>query len=501
MRQASVTVFLGLCLSMVMSLFFSMTEVTRYMALLKEGEALFYSATQSAFAEYNRPLWEEYGILALDTDYCGSNPTDGVCDTVSYYISDGCAATDLIQESSVDFLKLSVEDVTMDECIYLTDEYGAALIKEAAKCMEKELASAVISEIQNNCESLSESAAVEINLSDVLQNAATSLEQTYMEETVEEEDSQKNSKNKKTETKLKTPPGNDDAKNLIQSIIEFKNRGILGQVVATEEVSDMVCSGKSFVSERTLNEGNGAVGNVSLYERALFQYYLTKHFSSYAKKTHEGGMNYELEYILCGKKSDSENLTATVERLLAIREVENLISLKQDVNKVAQAKALAATATAVCLHPELEEAVSYGIMVAWAYLESVLDVRLLLSGGKVALIKSPLEWTSELGNLPACFNINTKAKECTKGISYQQYLLGLFSLESQEKIAYRALDLMEETLHQKEHYETVCMDHMLVETCFYGDLSGNPLFLNFVPLYDSEVSGYDFSYERTISYL
>ena len=499
MRSGSVTIFLGLCLSMVMSLFFSMTEVTRFLALSKEGESLFYSATQSAFGEYNRPLWEEYGILALDTDYCGSAENDGVCNTVRYYLTEGVGAKNAIQESSVDFLKLGVENISNRESIYLTDEKGAALIKEAARCMEGELAAAVVSEIQNNCESIQEDAQNEVDLSTVLENAATSLNQTTVG--AEEAETEQKNKDEQEEDTKEDVPGNDDAKNLIQSTREYISKGVLAQVIPTEGISDKVYTTRSTVSERALNQGDGDVDSVSVFERALFQYYLTNHFSGYVEKVHEGGMDYELEYILCGKKSDLENLAGTVERLLAIREVENMISLYQDANKVAEAKALAATATAVCLHPELEEVVSYGIMIAWAYLESVLDVRLFLAGGKVSFIKTPMEWTSELATLVDCFNVQKKAKECEGGITYKQYLLGLFSLESQEKIAYRAMDLMEETLHQKEHYESVKIDHMLVQTYFSGELSGSSLFLNFVPLYESDGFDYQYSYERMISYL
>ena len=493
MRNASVTVFLGFCLSMIMSLFFSMTEVVRYVALHQQGAALFCSATQSAFGEYNRVLWEEYGILALDTDYCGAVKENGVCDTVKYYLTDGCAAKNVVQEASVDFLQLNVEEVTMDSCIYLTDARGAALIKEAARCMEGELASTVISEIQKNCESISEDSEGEVDLNTVLENTAGSLEQTTVESS-ETEDSE-------SEETKEASAGNDDAKNLIEATREFIALGVLAQVLPTETISENVYTNPQPVSERTLNQGDGTMESVSVLDRALFQYYLTQHFSSCVEQVHSGAMNYEMEYILCGKKSDRENLAGAVESLLAIREVENLISLNQDSNKVAQAKALAATATAVCLHPELEEIVSYGIMIAWAYLESVLDVRLLLSGGKVSFIKTPAEWTSELATLPMYFDVNVKARACETGITYKQYLLGLFTLEQQEKIAYRAMDLMEETLHQRERYESAAMDHMLVETCFYGDLRGEGVFLNFVPLYESDGLGYEFSYDRCISYL
>ncbi len=498
MKEGSVTVFLGLCLSMIMSLFFSMTEVTRYFALTQESKSLFYSATQSAFGEYNRPLWENYGILAIDTDYCKASKEDGVCDAVRYYLSDGYQAKNIIQEASVDFLKLYTEDVSKDSCIYLTDEAGAALIKEAARCMEGELASSVISEIQKNCENISEDSKNDVDLSTILENASDSLDQTQVEQPPEENEEDSSDEGK---PKQKTPKGNDDAKNLIQATREFIATGVLAQVISVDSISETVYTTPSPVSERLLNTGDGSPGSVNAFERALFQYYLTQHFSNYTNHAHEGGMSYELEYILCGKKSDRENLAGTVERLLAIREVENLISLHQDPNKVAEAKALAATATAVCLHPELEEIVSYGIMIAWAYLESVLDVRLLLSGGKVSFIKTPGEWTSQLAALPTYFNTSVKANQCASGINYEQYLLGLFTVERQEKLTYRSMDLMEETLHQIEHYENVCMDHMLVETCFYGDLKGNSLFLNFVPLYESDGSGYDFSYERTVSYL
>ena len=168
---------------------------------------------------------------------------------------------------------------------------------------------------------------------------------------------------------------------------------------------------------------------------------------------------------------------------------------------MAEAKSIAAAATAVLMHPELEEVVSYGLLVAWAYMESVLDVRLLLEGGKVPFIKTSQEWTSNLSELPTYLDVNVKAKDCERGLSYKQYLFGLFTLESQKNISYRAMDLVEEALHQKDHYDHVSLDLFLVEANIKMTLCSHPMFLVFIPLYQKDISLYEFCYEKKMTYL
>lgn len=94
-----------------------------------------------------------------------------------------------------------------------------------------------------------------------------------------------------------------------------------------------------------------------------------------------------MEYLLEGKTSDQENLEAVLNKLLLIRMGLNFVYLQTDTAKQAEAGAMAlALATAVAL-PMLEPVVKQVLLAAWAFGESVMDLRSLMSGKRVALVK------------------------------------------------------------------------------------------------------------------
>ena len=108
-----------------------------------------------------------------------------------------------------------------------------------------------------------------------------------------------------------------------------------------------------------------------------------------------------------------------MKRLLLWREVANVIYLFSDSAKCAEAEILALTLTAVLLVPELAQPVKYSILFAWAYVESLADVRALLNGGKVPLMKAGGEWKTSIQSL---IGFTGGAGEGEKGVN----LWGLF---------------------------------------------------------------------------
>ncbi len=82
-------------------------------------------------------------------------------------------------------------------------------------------------------------------------------------------------------------------------------------------------------------------------------------------------MEYELEYVLGGKRNDADNLKIVVSELLAMREPLNMASLTASSQRQSEAMALAVTLAGVSANPAVIEAVKYGILVAWAFAESV----------------------------------------------------------------------------------------------------------------------------------
>ena len=53
-------------------------------------------------------------------------------------------------------------------------------------------------------------------------------------------------------------------------------------------------------------------------------------------------------------------------------------------------------------------------------------------GGKIALVKSKEQWTTDLAHLLQSFQSQTRAKECSNGLKYQDYLKQILFLQRME---------------------------------------------------------------------
>ena len=166
---------------------------------------------------------------------------------------------------------------------------------------------------------------------------------------------------------------------------EVKKEGVLSLVLPENtKVSGKSINIEETVSHRSLEKGtmDSYVGT-DWYQKVLFYQYLVNYLGNYVEKKQDRVLEYELEYVLGGKRNDADNLKIVVSELLAMREPLNMASLTASSQRQSEAMALAVTLAGVSANPAVIEAVKYGILVAWAFAESVLDVRTLLSGGKI----------------------------------------------------------------------------------------------------------------------
>ena len=95
------------------------------------------------------------------------------------------------------------------------------------------------------------------------------------------------------------------------------------------------------------------------------------------------------------------------------------------------------------LMPEIAPLISLVLKACWAFGESVVDIRSLLGGGKVPLLKDDSSWQLSLGQLPRLLEADSAAQENRNGLDYQWYLRILLLMESEEKITGALMDLTE----------------------------------------------------------
>lgn len=147
----------------------------------------------------------------------------------------------------------------------------------------------------------------------------------------------------------------------------------------------------------------------------------------------------EMEYIICAKKSDTENLNGVRNRIIGVREILNMIYLNSDPEKNA-----AVTAAAVAIAPgPAAILVKQGIFAAWAFAESVNDYRLLMAGRRVPVMKDDMSWATDLKGILENTESGMIDTGNTRGDTYEDYLnVMIFAMDEEVRLL-RMMDLIQ----------------------------------------------------------
>lgn len=241
--------------------------------------------------------------------------------------------------------------------------------------------------------------------------------------------------------------------NPLSSVKKLKETSLLTLVCENpEELSSRSIVLDNLPSGRELQTGNwGKQSPYEVTDRPFFAAYLKEHFGSFTDVKDERALLYEQEYLIGGDPSDRENLEATCKWILSIRMATNYGYLLTDTVRQAEAEALALTLCSLLTVPGITEVVKHALLLAWAYGESVVDVRVLLKGKKVPAVKSTDTWQLQLANL---IKLGTDEEVVSEvdvagGLSYQNYLTGLLTMGYNWTLSMRSLDLIESNLHIK----------------------------------------------------
>ena len=185
--------------------------------------------------------------------------------------------------------------------------------------------------------------------------------------------------------------------------------------------------------------------------------YSLRFFHSYHKEEsahttpYSNAKGLEVEYLLHGKKSDYENLSAQVTSLLAFRESMNFIHIMSDPEKLEAVEEFVTSFLAITANPVVIAVFSAFVIGIWAFAQSLLDVKELLNDERVPLMHSLESWSLSLNHL-LDFLSYLSGEEIPReniGLSYEDYLrISLFTkgLLSQAKINDSMLYCMEKDI-------------------------------------------------------
>jgi len=436
MKKAEVTVFLSLVFVLLFSFIAAIIESASIQVAKNYKRGDMDRAVESVFAEYQKELLEDYDIFALEATYeTGDFVYENVMDRLVYYgAGEG--------EREIMGIRL------------LTDSGGQPFREQAAAYIENKLGIDSLNLLSGETQKWSN------------QNEESEEYQTE-EQTVNQE------MNVMLDEAEESLPEED---NPLTNISNIKNSTLLSIVVPDQEqISNKQVEINKLPSKRSINSGYGTFEvpnmNSALLQAAIGEYIL-EHFQSFTDEAEEGALSYEAEYILGGKQSDQENLEFVVKKLINIRFVSNYVHLQGDTQKKAEAQALALSLCTLLTVPGISEVVKQAILLAWAYGESIMDIRSLLGGKSVALVKTADNWQLSLSGLLTLGTDEDRKEgaDMDGGLSYNEYLRILLFTANQNDLSMRTLDMIEKNLQVKKGFTFFkadqCISALQVQSCY-----------------------------------
>lgn len=441
-----ITVYMTLTLMIIISLLTAIIASARDRSMRMRCENAMDMGMQSIFGEYNRALLDEFDLYFIDSSYGNTNGSSyytaqHLKDYMQYNLN---PAKDQFLPLSRDMFGLSVEDVKVEVESLATDSTYRVYKRQAVH---------YVKDIYG------------LSALESLQQAKDTYTQYGVGEYDVEAEKEKNNKKLKKAKNAKDENGNKIEFENPADKIESKRPGMLKLLLEEKEVSDRTADTQELIPNRQLKSGDGIVAlseNIdSVAEDMLFQIYLMDKFSSYTKDKGREGLKYELEYILNGKNSDSKNLETTVSLLMATREAANCIHIFTDEQLKSQAKTVAGIICDFLCVPELADTLAYSICFAWSFAETCVDIRTLLDGGKVPMMKDYSTWV--LKDLTSALSFKAHLKDgrnCKEGFDYNTYLGVFIMFKSDREKLERSLAMIENDMrHMKGN------DHFQMDDC------------------------------------
>lgn len=423
-QKGSMTAAMSILLLVLLSLITVSIQSSRTACARVQAVNSMDTGLYSLFSEYDRELLERYNLFFLDASYnTGRIQIAQVLNHLEDYMKP-------VLDSGL--TKCAVQICAADGFRAASDKNGAAVKQQIIRYMKENLGNAGIEAL---------------------------LKKTEEEKQVlEEQENIKNNGMEEINPEETTPmPEISETNNPLEIIKSFKENGFLSFVLPSGvNVSEKTIDLSAALSKRERQQGMGDFPEleteVGLADKIFIQEYAFEKFQSFTDGA-ETPLAYEIEYLLGGKEGDRENLSSVVKKLLLLREISNLAFLYTNPQKRGELAACASALSFLLLIPEGMTFVQGVLAAGWAYIEGIADVKALLSGGRVPLVKDSSSWKTQLSDLRADTGISTE-----KGADYEEYLRILLMSVPEQELVMRIMDVIEVNLRQEEGKEKFAFD-------------------------------------------
>lgn len=444
------TIYVSLSLTVMISLCLALIGGAVRNSVRLEAEYIADIGLNSVLAEYHREVFEQYNLFLLDTSYGSTYPSYYNTEArLTYYLEQNVSEEECTYFSFLykDLLNLKVTDVFIQRAAVVTDNNGVLFRKKAVDAILDDVGFGLAEQVLDWVAVVENNKLLESNLG------------TWLDQVNGEIDSYVDNERPLNEEQWITV----DIVNPVEHINEMRAQGILKWVLnEPDAVSGRVLDLSHYISSRKkrgeMNRGNYTVSEeISAAEKILCHEYMLHYSGHFGQEKEESLLRYQTEYLLGGKESDVENLSYVANVICGIREAANVMYLYGNKEKKMLAETVAAILSAAVTLPELEPLFETALILGWAYVESLYDVKLLLAGGKVPLLKDEASWHFDLDSILESVDMQLE-NESQKGITYTDYLRILLYLTDTEKITFRFMDLMEMDIRQTKGNEAFRID-------------------------------------------
>ena len=391
-RNAYLTVWVTLCLTLILSLCLTLINGARRNGARMEVECVTEIGLQSILAEYHRELMKQYNLFAIDASYgttlCSRTNTEA---HLRNYLEKNLSYEDIFLSEYLygDFLALILKQVELRKVSILTDNKGTAFRRDAVKAIEADMGLELLQKIREWIQ------VIEVN----------GLEEGNYEQEKKQLDEEINAYDgmgiEIEEDEWETL----EIHNPTDKLEEKRKEGILKLVLKDEEELSQKMINVEGLIENRMEQGHVNQGNMpqaelneaqQLIEKFLFQEYLLQYMGRYGMEKEGAAMCYQIEYLIAGKESDIDNLRSVANRICAVREVANALYLLTNEEKMAEIRIAAELVCNIITIPELIPLLEAAIIIGWAYAESIYDMKALMAGGRVPLLKNDDSWHYDL---------------------------------------------------------------------------------------------------------
>ncbi len=477
MKKASITVFLALLTVLFIGFIMTTTEHARIFGLRQRLTSATDSAMDSLFSMYDRDLLDEFDLMFLNENALKEGKE--LEDVLTEYL-------EMNLNSKQDHLLLSGNlyrgtnsSIEVENTVSVIENEGELFARGVLDFMKYRTFGIALEKVQEQLEELKKGEDAKTETQKEKEQEKESFDEQFSEKTKEEK--------KQYEEVLE--------ESWLDKIEKLKEDGWLNFVLPF----DQAASGYAITTNdlpskwRTVNFTwyHSAIGEIE--ESFLFTEYLLEHCSCFTSTEKTKGMAYELEYVLNGKTSDKENLKSTVNTLLLMREGLNLFSSLKDPALSSQAETAAMALVGwTGVYPAVK-LTQVAMLAGWSFAEAIVDVRTLLSGGRIPIIKNAENWTLSFSQIADFLDgdLLVTAQE-TDGLTYEDYLRLLLYARGRSDRRYYTMDIIQ--LRMQETIPSFSMTDCLGAIEVNAKMEASPIFYNFAK------NGYEFSCSQSRMY-